>query len=103
MEQIPEIRENEFGIYISRRYQGGFEVSVSYTGSYIRRYPLSDMTDRFLSYIVKHVPVLGLWLFNKEKRMEMVKQSYTAAVQDFIQQFKLDIADSIINQEGPNE
>jgi hypothetical protein len=98
MEAIPEIRENELGIYISRRYQGGFEVSISYAGSYIRRYPLIEITERFLGCVLNHVPILGLWLFSKTKRTEMVRSAYSAAIDEFVVSLKLDVGDAMFAQ-----
>jgi hypothetical protein len=98
MESIPEIRENDLGITISRRYAGGFEVSISYAGNYIRRYPLLQVTDLFLSCILKNVPVLGLWLFSKQKRKEMVTRAYSAAIEDFLKVIKIDVADAIFGE-----
>ena len=95
MEQIPEVRENDLGITINRRYSGGFEVSISYAGSYVRRYPLIQVTDVFLSCIIKNIPILGMWLFSKSKRKEMITKAYSLAINDFIKVIKMDVADSI--------
>jgi hypothetical protein len=95
MEAIPEVRENDLGISINRRYAGGFEVSITYAGNYIRRYPLIQVTDIFLSCILKNIPVLGLWLFSKPRRKLMVTKAYSAAIEDFLKVIKMDVADAI--------
>jgi len=98
MEAIPEIRENDLGITISRRYAGGFEVSISYAGNYIRRYPLLQVTDMFLSCLLKNIPLLGLWLFSRQKRKVMVDKAYGAAIDDFVKVIKIDVADAIFGE-----
>ena len=98
MEQIPEVRENDLGITITRRYAGGFEVSISYAGTYIRRYPLLHVTDLFLACILKNIPIPGLWLFSKLKRQGVITKSYSSAIEDFVKIIKLDVADAIFGQ-----
>jgi hypothetical protein len=100
MEAIPEIQENDLGINISRRYAGGFEVSISYAGMYIRRYPLLQVTDIFLSCILKNIPTLGLWLFSRSRRKVMVTKAYSAAIEDFLKIIKMDVADAIFGAKG---
>ena len=95
METIPEIRENDLGISITRRYSGGFEVSISYAGQYIKRYPLIQVTDIFLACLIRNIPILGMWLFSKVHRREIVKKAYASAIDDFLKIIKLDVADSI--------
>jgi hypothetical protein len=96
MEQIPEVRENDLGISITRRYAGGFEVSISYAGTYIRRYPLVQVTDIFLTCLTRNIPFIGWWIFRgKRKREEVVMAAYARAIDDFIKVIKLDVADSI--------
>lgn len=98
MEAIPEVRENELGITITRRYSGGFEVSISYAGTYIRRYPLIQVTNIFLDCLVKNIPIIGMWLFSKTKRKIMIITAYSKAIDDFIKIIKLDVADAIFGE-----
>ena len=101
MEAIPEVRENDIGISITRRYSGGFEVSISYAGTYIRRYPLIQVTDIFLSCLLKNIPIIGMWLFSKARRKTMVTTAYSSAIDDFLKIIKMDVADAIFGgQDG---
>jgi hypothetical protein len=95
MEAIPEVRENDLGISIARRYAGGFEVSISYAGNYIRRYPLIQVTNIFLDCMIKNIPVLGMWLFSSTRRKSMIVKAYSASIDDFIKVLKMDVADAI--------
>ena len=101
MEQIPEVRDNDIGITLSRRYsggQGGFEVSISYAGQYICRYPLVVITDRFLQCILNNIPVMGWWLFSSTNRKAMIVRAYSAAITEFVDSIKMDIGNSLLAQ-----
>ena len=100
MEAIPELQDSQFGITITRRYQGEFEVSISYAGQYIKRYPLSTVADLLLRCIVSHIPLIGFWLFSREAREKMIRKAYLAALEDFIQRLKIDTANAIFGQES---
>ena len=100
MEQIPEIVEADLVFNISRRYHGMFEVSVTYAGMPMKRYPMLTITDMFLSCIVDNFPILGLWIFVKSKRVETIRAAYSKAIDSFIGIIKKDIADSIFIGEG---
>jgi hypothetical protein len=98
MESIPEVREDSLGISISRRYSGGFEVSISYAGQYVRRYPLVQVTNTFLDCILRNIPILGMWLFSKSKRKETIVRAYSWAIDDFLKVIKMDVANSIFGE-----
>jgi len=98
MEIIPELTDVQLTFNISRRYHGMFEVGVSYAGTYIKRYPLMIITDRFLDAIIKNFPILGLWIFSKLKRKETIRKAYSKAIDAFITSIKFDIANSMFDQ-----
>ena len=98
MEAIPEVTDSDLILTVRKRYHGGFELDVSYAGLPMCRYPLLIVTDRFLWYLIKHFPVLGLWIFSKEKRNETLRNAYSKAITDFVASLKMDVATSIFEQ-----
>jgi hypothetical protein len=100
MESIPEIVESGLSFSITKRYHGMFEVGISYMGSYIKRYPLMVLAERFRLCLIGNFPILGLWIFSKSRRASTLQSSYNKAIIQFIETIKLDMANSIMDQES---
>jgi hypothetical protein len=103
MEVIPEIVESNLSFIITRRYHGMFEVGISYMGSYIKRYPIITLTERFLLYLIANFPILGLWIFSKAKRASTLQSAYNKAIDQFIESIKLDIANEMFEITTPKK
>jgi hypothetical protein len=103
MEQMPEIQDSQLTVTINRRYQGDFEVSISYAGQYLKRYPLQYLFATFLQSFLRNFPILGMWLFSREARARTITSSYARAVNDCISRIKMDVANSIFDQGAPDD
>ncbi len=95
MEQIPTIVDADLNITINKRYHGAFEVSIFYAGMPIKRYTLGDLAAILLTCILDNIPILGLWLFSKIRRREMIKTAYAAAINQLIARIKMDVAEAM--------
>uniref|UniRef100_A0A6H1ZZI4 Uncharacterized protein n=1 Tax=viral metagenome TaxID=1070528 RepID=A0A6H1ZZI4_9ZZZZ len=100
MEQIPEIVEASLNITINKRYRGEYEVSVFYSGEPLCRYTVSELAKTLLNFILDNIPLLGLWLFSKRKRKEMVTDSYNKAIEQFVGKIKSDVAKIMFDSEA---
>jgi hypothetical protein len=100
MEQIPTIVDVDLSITINKRYHGTFEVSIFYAGMPIKRYTIGDLAAILLTCILENVPILGLWLFSKIRRREMIRNAYAAAINQLIARIKMDVAESIFSGES---
>ena len=99
MEAIPEVTDSDLILTISKRYHGAFELEVSYAGLPVRRYPLIEITNRLLSHIIMNFPVVGFWLFSRQKRNDTIRKAYSKAIDGFVDSLKMDVATSIFEQE----
>ena len=92
MEQIPEIRDSELSISITRRYHSDFEVAISYGGSYIKRYTLVELTTALVDKLIESMPLIGKII------RPYVSRVFLKATHLFSAKIKMDVAESIFSQ-----